>query len=169
MNLYWVELGNARLAIVARPRGRDWLEDDIKSLKGAGVDALVCALTPAESEELGLSAEDSACRSCGIEFISFPIEDRSVPASASDFGGLITRLHFLLSTGKHLAIHCRAGIGRSSLIAASLLVGNGFSAEALLPLSKRREAFQSRTLTSNAAGSKIGQNRRSKAPGPIET
>lgn len=130
MNLCWVELSDARLAIVGRPRGDDWLQDDIKTLKNQGVDVLVCALTPAESQELGLSAEEGTCRSYEIEFVSFPIEDRSVPASPNEFGELIDRLHALLAIGKSVAIHCRAGIGRSSLIAASLLVRNGFSAEA---------------------------------------
>ncbi|MGH9735719.1 MAG: dual specificity protein phosphatase family protein [Candidatus Acidiferrales bacterium] len=129
MNLYSIDAGDARLAIVGRPRGHDWLEDDIKSLVKVGVDVLVSALTPAESEELGLSAEASVCRSCGIEFVSFPIEDRAVPASADDFGKLISRLNAILATGRRIAIHCRAGIGRSSLIAAALLIENGSSVE----------------------------------------
>lgn len=129
MNLYWIETSNARLAIVGRPRGHDWLDDDITSLKQAGVDVLVSALTASESEELGLVEERNVCRSREMDFVSFPIEDRSVPVSQDEFQRLIVSLHALLAAGKHVAIHCRAGIGRSSLIAAALLVDSGFSVE----------------------------------------
>ena len=40
-----------RLAIAPRPRGYDWLVDDIRLLKRAGVDLLVSALTHAEADE----------------------------------------------------------------------------------------------------------------------
>jgi len=142
VNLYWLELGHSRLAIVGRPRGDDWLEDDVRSLKEIGVDILVSALTASEWEDLGLMKEESACRSCGIEFVSFPIEDRSVPASVHEFGKLIDRLHALLAADKHLAVHCRAGIGRSSLIAAALLIENGFSVEAAFAAVERARGVQ---------------------------
>jgi len=40
---------------------------------------------------------------------------------------------FTVSTGKSTAIHCRAGIGRSSLMAAAVLISGG--AEAAIALS----------------------------------
>ncbi len=57
MNPYWIDLGSCRLAILPRPRGFDWLADDIAAARRAGVDVLVSALTETESEELGLSEE----------------------------------------------------------------------------------------------------------------
>lgn len=130
MNPYWINAKNIRLAILPRPRGQDWLQGDIDFLRKAEVDVLVSALTLAEAEELGLAAEAECCRSRGVEFISIPIEDRSVPASASLFGELLTSLNQSLAKGKAVGVHCRAGIGRSSLIVASLLIRNGFSADA---------------------------------------
>jgi hypothetical protein len=38
-----------RLAIVPRPRGGDWLADEVARLKAAGVDILVSMLEPAEA------------------------------------------------------------------------------------------------------------------------
>jgi hypothetical protein len=77
MNPFWIKIVGVRLAITPRPRGRDWLEDDIRFLQRAGVDVLVSALTPAEAEELGLLEEGHYCQSNGLEFLYFPIEDRS--------------------------------------------------------------------------------------------
>jgi hypothetical protein len=49
--------GPGRLATMARPRGGEWLTDELGSLRRAGVDVLVCALTGPEMLELGLTDE----------------------------------------------------------------------------------------------------------------
>jgi len=126
---YWIK-ADIRLAITPRPRGDDWLSDDILHLKKAGVDTLVSALTQGEDNELGLLKESECCTSIGISFVSFPIEDRSVPRSTREFNKLIDLLGNKLRTGGAVVVHCRAGIGRSSIIVASLLARNGFSVEA---------------------------------------
>ena len=91
---------------------------------------VVSALTVAEDEELGLVEESQCCQSNGVEFLSFPIEDRSVPSSFSGFSGLVSSVTGYLRTRKAVAVHCRAGIGRSSMIVAAALIQNGFSVEA---------------------------------------
>jgi protein-tyrosine phosphatase len=57
------------------------------------------------------------------------VEDRSVPSSFSGFSHLVHSLSEYLRTGKAVAVHCRAGIGRSSMIVAAALIQNGFSVE----------------------------------------
>ena len=53
--LYWIEgPWPGRLAIVPRPRGGEWLEDEIRSWKQAGVNVVVSLLTNDEITELGL-------------------------------------------------------------------------------------------------------------------
>ena len=123
-----------RLAIVPRPRGQDWLSDDIRFLRRAGVDVVISALTSNENEELGLLEESQCCQSNGLEFLSFPIDDRSVPISLSEFVELLDSVIDYLRQGKAVAVHCRAGIGRSSIIVASALIRNGFSAESAFRL-----------------------------------
>lgn len=123
----WIKTKAIRLAITPAPQGFEWLPDDIKSLKQADVDVVVSALTQKEAGGLGLWAEAECCRENGIDFISFPIQDRSVPEAAHEFDELLDTVQPHLSSGKGVVIHCRAGIGRSSLIAASLLLRNGFS------------------------------------------
>jgi protein-tyrosine phosphatase len=129
MNPFWIKIEGVRLAITPRPRGKDWLEDDIRFLQRAGVDVLVSALTPAEAEELGLLEESQSCQSNGLEFLSFPIEDRSVPSSFNEIDGLLNSVTDYLRNGKAVGVHCRAGIGRSSMIVASALIRNGLSVD----------------------------------------
>jgi len=129
MNPYWVKVEGIRLAIAPRPRGNDWLADDISFLQRTGVDVLVSALTQTENEELGLVEENRCCEESGMEFLSFAIEDRSVPTSSTEFNEMVGSLTDLLRKGRSVAVHCRAGIGRSSMIVASALIRNGLSVE----------------------------------------
>ena len=90
---------------------------------------VVSALTPAENEELGLVDESRCCQNTGIEFLSFPIKDRSVPKSVARFSGLLDTVTDRLRQGKAVAVHCRAGIGHSSMIVALALIRSGLSTE----------------------------------------
>jgi protein-tyrosine phosphatase len=128
MSPFWVETGNQlRLAIVSRPRGGDWLVGEADLMKRAGVDVLVSLLQVEEANELGLSAEATACHAAGIMFHSFPIPDRETPSSAALFSEFIERLRQEAYVGRSIAVHCRASIGRSSLLLAALLCLEGFT------------------------------------------
>ena len=120
--LYWIEgPWTGRLGTMPRPRGGDWLQEEVEGWRSNGVQVVVSALEKEEIIELELQGEENHCRALGLEFHNFPIPDRSVPA------GILSTVDFLqprlaqLAEGKSVAIHCRAGIGRSSLLAACLL------------------------------------------------
>ena len=130
MEPFWIDTGNElRLAIVPRPRGGDWLEDELIAMKNAGVDIVVSMLRAEEEGELGLVTEADACRAAGLEFKSFPIQDRDVPTSRASFAAFVGQLRTHLHYGRSLAVHCRASIGRSSLLLAGILCAEGFSSE----------------------------------------
>src|SRR5215831_12141788 len=129
MSVHWIDANQVCLGIMARPRGHDWLPDDLRALKQLGVDVVVSTLTSKEAEELGLFAEAEACAENGLVFVPFPIEDRSLPPHPAQFDILVKRLLAYLQDGKSVVIHCRAGIGRSSLIAACVLIRMGASAD----------------------------------------
>jgi protein-tyrosine phosphatase len=112
---------------MARPRGGDWLRDELASLKSLGVSDLVSLLTPSEATELDLIAEAEFCADVGLRFHSHPIPDRGLPVRPA-FSRLIDSLLPILTQGGFVAIHCRAGIGRSSMTAAALLWRLGASA-----------------------------------------
>jgi protein-tyrosine phosphatase len=122
--LYWVE-GSwpGRLAVMPRPRGGDWLEDEVRSWRQAGVDVVLSLLTPDEVADLGLAEEGALCQANGIEFLSLPIPDRGIPPSRQPALLLALRLYEdYLSSGKTVAIHCRQGIGRAGMMAALTVV-----------------------------------------------
>ncbi len=118
------------LAIVARPRGGDWLEDEIGDWRDAGLQIIVSLLAADETSELGLAQEADVAERCGLRFISFPIDDYGVPASENAVQALVQELECLLADGQHVGIHCRQGIGRSSLVTACLLVKAGQNVDA---------------------------------------
>lgn len=120
--LYWIEgPWPGHLAIAPRPRGGDWLEDEISSWQREGFDTVVSTLTTEENAELDLLREEELIEKSGSDFIAFPIVDRGVPSSAADTLKLVSRLTMELSGGGWVAIHCRQGVGRSALLAACIL------------------------------------------------
>jgi protein-tyrosine phosphatase len=130
-DIYWIpQKHSGQLAIMPRPRSGDWLEDELKAWRKENVDVVVSLLTTPEIMELELNSEDVICSSHEMMFITFPIGDRQVPVSLTDTAQLINQIDKLLRQGKNVAIHCRAGIGRSGLISACVLVKQGFDVSA---------------------------------------
>src|SRR6476659_4861000 len=75
-DVYWIKgPWPGRLAILARPRGADWLEDEVEAWKELGVDTVVSLLTRSEEVELSLTEESDLVRRSGMTFINFPIPD----------------------------------------------------------------------------------------------
>jgi protein-tyrosine phosphatase len=126
--LYWLDgPWPGKLAMAARPRGGDWLKDDIANWKRAGIDMVLSLLTPDEESEMDLRDEAGAARTQGMEFDSFPIPDRQIPRSEAKWSEVLEKVTRTLSDGKNVVVHCRQGIGRSGLLAACLLVRKGMS------------------------------------------
>jgi protein-tyrosine phosphatase len=120
------------LAITPRPRGGDWLEDEIQSWRRSAIDMVVSLLTSEEVAELSLADEADLCRANNIQFFSFPITDGGVPSSREAFSDFVAKLAEQLAVGKNIAVHCRQGIGRSALVAIGLLVLSGMEPEAAI-------------------------------------
>jgi protein tyrosine/serine phosphatase len=127
-----------QLAIMPRPRGGDWLGDEMISIKSLGVSDIVSMLTTSEEVELELEKEEELCAAAGLRFHRHSIPDRDLPLQP-EFDGFIKSLLPTLIQGGFILIHCRAGIGRSSVVAAALLSRLGVGAhEALSSISKAR-------------------------------
>lgn len=127
IELHWVDgPWPGKLAMSARPRGGDWLEDEVAGWRRAGVDALLWLLTSDEEESLDLGREAAEVRTAGMNFTSFPIADRQVPVSPSELASALDRVNRDLSSGKNILIHCRPGVGRTGLVAACSLVTPGW-------------------------------------------
>jgi protein-tyrosine phosphatase len=125
------------LAIMPRPRAGDWLEDEISSWRRAEIHTVVSLLEAQEVAELGLGDEPRLCSSHGIEFVSFPIPDRGVPTSFGALNKLVLQLVPKVKGGQMVAVHCRAGIGRSGVVAAGILLRSGVPFAQVFPALSR--------------------------------
>jgi protein-tyrosine phosphatase len=124
--IFWINgLPKGRLGIASRPRGGDWLDTEVRAWRATGIDCVVSALTPAEGLELELGGEAAVCQNHGMEFEYLSIPDRGVPKTISSMKRLMSSVVGKLEAGETVLVHCRQGIGRASLIAASVLVSFG--------------------------------------------
>ena len=131
--LYWVDgPWPGKLALAARPRGGEWLQDELENWRRAGVHTIFSLLTPEEEQDLDLLHEDRETRERDMTFRSFPIPDRQVPDSETKLAKVLAKVDKDLASGRNVVLHCRQGIGRSGLVAACLLVTKGFDAGAAI-------------------------------------
>lgn len=125
--IYYVPLADreGRLAIVPRPRGGDWLTDDLSAFARTGVHVLVSLLEPEEQRELGLDGEAAACMVSGIQFVPIPVPDRDVPRNVSSYTEHVRLLVGHVQAGRTVAVHCRQSVGRAGMLAVAVAVALG--------------------------------------------
>lgn len=126
--LYWIRgFAEGHIAIMPAPQ-LDTVERTVLHWREEGVDIVVCLL---EEKEIGglVATERDLCEELGLEFLWFPLRDRSVPSSVAEFDAFVAQLVNEIKLGKSIAVHCRAGIGRASLVAIALLTQLHIAAE----------------------------------------
>lgn len=136
-SIFWLE--NVPLAIGPCPEGDRFLEPAIRVIRDAGVDVLVSLQTGIEARQCGLLLEGEQARQAGMEFLNLPITDHSPPNFDETTFAFVEGLAERVAAGKRVLIHCFAGIGRSSTIAAGVLIALGYNVnDALDALAKAR-------------------------------
>jgi hypothetical protein len=118
-------LDKSFLATMPRPQGGIRLPGELESLRRLGVGVLVSLLEPDEAHALGLSRTAEIARSLHLDFKVFPIPDFGAPTDLDGFTNLAKTLARRLRAGVSVACHCRGGIGRSTLLAAAIMVSLG--------------------------------------------
>ncbi|QPH52274.1 protein-tyrosine phosphatase family protein [Pontivivens ytuae] len=108
-----------RLFIMPRPSA-EWLMEDMAHFRSLGIGTIVSMLEVDEMAELSLRDEPRCCCDAGMEFLHFPILDFGLPDRAG-FRDLIEAVVERLEAGQSVAVHCRAGIGRSGMLACCVL------------------------------------------------
>lgn len=135
-DIFWIKATgdgpNTPLAIVLRPRGGDWLEDELRRIKLSGVRTLVSMLENWEAESLGLADEGLLAERSGLSFLSYPIADRTTPSDIASFEKFVRGLADSIRAGESIGVHCRGSIGRATIVAASILKQLGWSPKAAL-------------------------------------
>ena len=92
---------------------------------------IVSMLEPIEADELGLALEPQICHAHDITFVNCPVRDHGVPDTWDRQVVLDCAADALqqLQAGKRVAAHCFAGMGRSPLFVASVLVRSGLDSD----------------------------------------
>jgi protein-tyrosine phosphatase len=134
-DVLWIEGDpQIKLAIVLKPRGDDWLKDDLIEIRrggssAVGVDTLVSLLEPDEAVWLGLGDERRLAEEAGMAFLSYPIRDVHVPDNVHTFRAFVAGLAERLRAGEGIGLHCRGSIGRAPTTAACTLIHLGWKAQ----------------------------------------
>lgn len=126
--VFWTkEKYPGRIALVPRPRGGEWLENETAAWSDVGIDVIVSMLEAEETRAFELEREAEFCAENGIEFVACPVTDRSIPKMNEAFLRTIRQLKNLLLKGKNIGIHCRQSVGRAPLMAAVLMISFGIN------------------------------------------
>jgi len=122
--VYWVKApAVGRIGVATRPREAA----HFALLKSAGVDVLVSMLEAEEAAAVGLEHAAAYAAGHGIEFFNLPILDHGIPEAVAPVEALVATLRQRLAEGKGVAAHCFAGLGRSPLMVASVLIRSGMT------------------------------------------
>jgi len=106
-----------------------------------GVTMVVSLLEAAEAEQIGLSGQKEALEKEGIRFRHLPVPDFDVPGDDECVLAAADEAIVCLGEGGSVAAHCFAGMGRSPLFIAAILVRQRLSTkEAFGRISEARGA-----------------------------
>lgn len=122
-------IGHGFLAIMGRPYIEHHQPASLLNVARLGIKQVVSLLEPGEARSLGLDGERLEAKAQGMGFEAFPIVDMGTPRSVEDFANLTHTLFRRVDRGINTLVHCRAGIGRSGLFAAGMLLYAGMDAE----------------------------------------
>ena len=105
----------------------------------ARADALLTLLGDAELARLGVGDLGARAEARGMAWVQAPIGDFDAPADAFEtaFAAAWPMLRERLAAGGTVAVHCRAGLGRTGTVAARMLVEHGADPEEAIAAVRR--------------------------------
>ena len=113
---HWIQRG--KLAATPRPGLFGELEFDLKALAKVQIDSLI-------SLEEEPSVPEQPAQELGISIRHMAIPDMQAPPSMQNTLELLQEMEAQINAGRRLAVHCRAGLGRTGTILAAYLVFTG--------------------------------------------
>jgi protein-tyrosine phosphatase len=129
-DIYDLELiGSGSVSVMAKPVAGEWIDDEFSGISKHGITRIISLLERSEAYEVGLKDEEIYAEKHQLEFVSYPIPDRGLPSSINEFSRFTKDLYQSAAKGNNIVIHCRAGIGRTGIVAAGVLLHCGFTAE----------------------------------------
>jgi protein-tyrosine phosphatase len=115
-------MGDGFVAIMARPSLEAGADASIINIARLGIHQVISLLEHNEARNLGLNTEREQVKAHGMGFMSFPIPDMGLPPSVKEYALLSKKLFNQVNAGVNTLIHCHAGIGRSGLMVAGILL-----------------------------------------------
>ena len=136
-NSYWVEPGRILAGEYPGGAGEQATLDRIGKLCAAGINCFIDLTEPGECEpyEAFLPTPDSRE---AVRYLRLPIPDHGLPRTAGQMQEILDEIESALAGGRRIYLHCRAGIGRTNLVAGCWLANaGGGGAGALARLNER--------------------------------
>jgi protein-tyrosine phosphatase len=120
-------VGSGRLGICRLPGASGDLAGDVAAILAWKPTAVVSMTGMGEMRRLGAGALAEHLTSAGIAWRHLPIADFTAPGASGppEWPELSAELHGALDAGGGVLLHCRAGLGRSGMVALRLLVERG--------------------------------------------
>jgi ADP-ribosylglycohydrolase len=130
-NTYWVRPGTWLAGEYPGGENERQTRERLAKFAAAGIDSYLDLTVPGELDPY------SALLPVGTQYLNLPLPDHSVPERPEQMHAVLRAIDAALATGRHLYIHCRAGIGRTGISVACHLAGHGLGgAQALVQLNE---------------------------------
>lgn len=123
------KIGNGFLAAMAKPVPGEFIEEEFAGIANEGVNQIVSLLEKHEEYTVGLREEEALTTKNSMRFVSYPIPDMSLPGSVGSFSRFTYEIYQQISEGINTVVHCRAGIGRTGMVTAGILLHDGMAPE----------------------------------------
>ncbi len=98
------------------------INSNLHCIKRKKINTIVCLLEGSEFTNLKILNYSHVLQHSNFELISYPISDNDIPIDTYYFHYIISMLAERIYAKQKILIHCRAGVGRSSLVTACLLL-----------------------------------------------
>jgi len=125
-NSYWVIAGRVLAGEYPGGATPEMTRERLSRLLAAGIDCFLDLTHPHE-----LLAYETALPA-GVQYLRRSISDHGTPTEPGAMAEILDCLHRALREGRVIYLHCRAGIGRTGMVAGCLLSEQGFPGEPAL-------------------------------------
>jgi protein-tyrosine phosphatase len=111
-------------------RGRQWqriLSDDLAAIQSANISTVVSLISLSEMKKLGVSDLPAQVMQHKLQWLQLAIEDFGTPDlnPLENWQQIKESVLFALARRETVLLHCAAGLGRTGMMAACLLVACG--------------------------------------------
>ncbi len=130
-NCYWVEPGRILAGEYPAGASEEATLDRLQRLQDAGIDCFIDLTEPGEMDAYERFLPGPYARD-PVVYLQKPIPDHGLPQSAEQMQEILDELDAALAEGRVIYLHCRAGIGRTNLVAGCWFSSRGESGDAAL-------------------------------------